>query len=146
MTWEPELRSWQTCSWLTLPQVVLLVPPTTWMLSCPSLESSACWVSPFNHTRAWGQSDPVEGSGVNSFTASPLEGALAWYGCTHIIARPNTLSPSLHPLVEVKRKVTSLLNLSALPQALRLVRVESLDCVTEATCKLPNERQMSWHP
>ena len=89
------------------------------------------------------QSDPVEGSRVNSLTATPMEGTLAWYRCTHIIVRPNTLSPSVHPLVKMRRKVTSLLKLSASPQDLRLVREESLDCVMESAWKLPNKGQMS---
>ena len=55
------------------------------------------------------------GNRVNSLTASPMEGTLACCGCTHIIARPNTLSPSAHPLVKMRRKVTSLLNLCFTP-------------------------------
>ena len=33
---------------------------------------------------------PSGGSGVNSLTASPMVDTLAWYGCTHIIEKPNT--------------------------------------------------------
>ena len=71
-----------------------------------------------------------------------MVGVLAWYGCTHIVERPNTLSPSVHPLVKTKRKVTSLLNFSELPQALRLVRGETSNWVMEVAWKLLNRGQM----
>ena len=86
----------------------------------------------------------MEGSGVNCLTASSMVGALAWYGCTHIVERPNTLSPSVHPPVKIRRKATSLLNLFGLPQALRLVREESSDWVMEVTWKCSNIGQIDW--
>ena len=75
-----------------------------------------------------------------------MVGALAWYGCTHIVERLNTLSPSVHPPVKMRRKVTSLLDFSGSPQALRLVREEKSDWVMEVAWKLLTKGQMSRHP
>ena len=51
MTCEPELRTWWTSSWLTILQVALLLPPSDWMLRCPSLGSGTWQVSLLSHTK-----------------------------------------------------------------------------------------------
>ena len=71
-----------------------------------------------------------------------MVGALAWYGCPHIIGRPNTLSPSVHPPVKMRRKAILLLNFSGSPQALRPVREESSSWVMEVVWKLLNKGQI----
>ena len=89
---------------------------------------------------------PSGGSGVNHLTAYSMVGALAWYGWTHIVEKPNMLSPTAHPPGKIRRKATLLLNLSRLPLASRLVREESSNWVMEAVWKYFNIGQISWCP
>ena len=133
MTWEPKLSNWWTSSWLIHLQVALLVPPSIKMLRCPSLGSGTWWASMLSCTKAYGQSGPKGdhwGQLFDHFLHSRNPGLI---GFTHIMERPYTLSPTVHPSVRTRRKAMLFQNFSRLPQAFRLLREESSDWVIEVT-------------
>ena len=124
MTWEPKLRSWQTCSWPTLLQVALLVPLSReWhMVGIPIKPHQG--IGPI-------MSGGVQSSQLFDCFLHGRDPGLIRVDPYH--RKAIYLSPTAPSSVKTRRKATSLWNFSASPQAFRLVREESSKWVIEAT-------------
>ena len=136
------MRSWWTSSWLILPQAVISAPPWGRMPRCPSLGSGTWQVSSCNHTKAWGQSGPLETLAVSSLTTSFMEQTLAWQGFTHMVNRPYLLSPVASYSASIKRKAMSWQIFYFSPQTMRMVREDSSAGVIEGMWNCCIEGQM----
>ena len=127
MTCESEPRSWQTTSWLTFSagspagasfwQDAQVPLPREWHMVGVPIELHQ-GVRPIEATGDQG------GQLLNCFLHG---GSPALWGFTHTVQRPYILSPAAPSLVETRRKVMSLQDFPASPQAFRLVREESSD-------------------
>ena len=97
----PKWRSWQTSSWLSHPQALLLGAPSTKMLMCLASERGMCCKSTLTHTKAWCQSSFVLLVGqVSSLPLLEREEGLDWDEPTPPPGWPSSLPL---PLVLVPR-------------------------------------------